>query len=66
MKNFLKKLYSFSKQTKNYARVVGVGLFVLGLSGFIFRSSAIMPDFYLILAIAVGFWGIIVSLSEQK
>lgn len=47
------------RQTKNYARIVGVILFLIGLFGFAFRSDNSLPDVYLGGALILGFWGII-------
>ena len=49
----------FLNQTKNYARVVGVILFLIGLLGFAFRSDNSLPDLYLAGALILGFWGIL-------
>ena len=47
------------RQTKNYARIVGVILFLIGLMGFAFRSDNSLPDVYLGGALVLGFWGIV-------
>ena len=47
------------RQTKNYARIVGVILFAIGLFGFAFRSDDSLPDKYLVGALVLGFWGIV-------
>jgi hypothetical protein len=49
----------FLKQPKNYARVVGAILFMIGLFGFAFRSDDSLPDLYLGGALILGFWGIL-------
>lgn len=49
----------FLRQPKNYARVVGAILFMIGLLGFAFRSDDSLPDLYLGGALVLGFWGIL-------
>lgn len=56
------KVLPWLAQTKNYTRVVGVILFVIGLFGFAFRSDNSLPDIYLISALVLGFWGILISM----
>ncbi len=51
--------------TKNYALVVGIILFALGILGFAFHSNADLPDYYLIGALVLGFWGIVVRFSAN-
>lgn len=51
--------------TKNYALVVGIILFALGILGFAFHSNADLPDYYLIGALVLGFWGIMVRFSSN-
>lgn len=53
----------FLSQTKNYARVVGVILFLIGLLGFAFRSDNSLPDGYLVGALVLGFWGILSGIA---
>ena len=66
----LQKVLPVLRQTKNYARIVGVILFVIGLLGFAFRSDNSLPDIYLGGALILGFWGILSGLwdadSEDK
>ncbi len=66
----LQKILPVLRQTKNYARIVGVILFVIGLLGFAFRSDNSLPDIYLGGALILGFWGILSGLwdvdSEDK
>jgi xanthine/uracil permease len=52
--------------TKNYARIVGVILFVMGLFGFAFRSDNSLPDLYLGGALLLGFWGIVSGLWDSN
>jgi hypothetical protein len=59
-------LLSFVRRTKNYARTVGALLFLLGLFGFAFRSDSSLPDGYLVAALVLGFWGILVSLADPN
>lgn len=54
----------FLMQTKNYARIVGVILFAIGLLGFAFRSSNSLPDAYLVGALILGFWGILSGIAD--
>lgn len=61
----MSKIAKFLRKTKNYALVVGFGLFLLGFFGFIFKSSSSISNAYLLLAIIVGFWGIIIGLSDS-
>lgn len=56
----------FLKQTKNYARVVGVILFLIGLLGFAFRSDNSLPDLYLGGALVLGFWGILSGIWDTN
>lgn len=60
----MSKIAKFLKHSKNYALLVGAGLFLLGFLGFIFKSSSAIPNAYLLLAIIIGFWGILVGLSD--
>ena len=65
MKLFLlNKTLPLLRQTKNYALIVGVILFVIGLLGFAFRSDSSLPDLYLGGALVLGFWGIIAGLLD--
>jgi xanthine/uracil permease len=50
--------------TKNYARIVGVILFLIGLLGFAFRGDNSLPDVYLGGALILGFWGIVSGLLD--
>ena len=66
MKAFLfKRLLPALVLTKNYARLVGVILFLIGLFGFAFRSDNSFPDLYLGGALVLGFWGIISGLWDN-
>lgn len=60
----LQKVLPVLRQTKNYARIVGVILFVIGLLGFAFRSDNSLPDIYLGGALILGFWGILSGLWD--
>jgi hypothetical protein len=51
---------------RKYAAVVGVVLFGVGLYHFSFSSTSRIPDLYLLGAIILGFWGILVSLSSRR
>lgn len=54
------------KSNRNYARIVGIILFAIGLLGFAFRSSTSLPTLYLLAALVLGFWGILVSFNKEK
>lgn len=54
------------KSSANYSRIVGVILFAVGLLGFAFRSSGSLPTFYLLGAMVLGFWGVLVSFNREK
>ncbi len=64
IKALLLKLVGILRQTKNYARIVGVILFALGLIGFAFRSDSSLPDVYLAASLVLGFWGIVSGLWD--
>lgn len=55
----------FLRQSKNYARVVGAILFLIGLLGFAFRSDNSLPDLYLAGALVLGFWGILSGIWDS-
>jgi inner membrane protein involved in colicin E2 resistance len=59
------KILDFILKTKNYALLTGAVLFIIGLLGFVFKSSNSLPDVYLLLFVVVGFWGIITALRER-
>jgi hypothetical protein len=59
------RFWEFLKVSKNYALITGVIFFVIGLLGFIFKSSSSLPDYYLLLFIVIGFWGILVGLRAK-
>jgi hypothetical protein len=46
---------------KSYSLVTGIILFALGVLGFAFRSSFIIPDVYLLASLVLGGWGIAVG-----
>jgi hypothetical protein len=50
--------------SKNYAKIIGGLLFILGILGFAFRTSSSTPDYALIAAIVLGFWGVIVGFKK--
>ena len=59
----LSRIFRWLRNPKAYARLSGVILFLLGLTGYAFRSANSLPDIYLIGFLILGFWGIIVSFS---
>lgn len=59
------QIFPSLSKTKNYARIAGAILFLLGLFGFAFRSDNSLPDMYLVGALILGFWGIVVSFWEN-
>jgi hypothetical protein len=61
----MKYLASILKSHRNYARIVGVILFAVGLLGFAFRSSSSLPTIYLLACLVLGFWGILVSFGKE-
>lgn len=65
LRTILLKLLPILRQTKNYARIVGVILFLIGLLGFAFRSDNSLPDLYLGGALVLGFWGIVSGLWDS-
>ena len=66
LSNILQKVLPVLRQTKNYARIVGVILFAMGLIGFAFRSDSSLPDKYLVGALVLGFWGIVSGLLDGE
>ena len=65
LSNILQKVWPILRQTKNYARIAGVILFLIGLFGFAFRSDDSLPDVYLAGALILGFWGIVSGLWDS-
>jgi hypothetical protein len=65
LSTILQKSWPILRQTKNYARIVGVILFLIGLFGFAFRSDNSLPDKYLVGALILGFWGIVSGLWDS-
>jgi cytochrome c oxidase assembly protein Cox11 len=61
----LKKIFAILSKTKNYARIVGVILFLVGLLGFAFRTGSSLPDLYLLICLVLGFWGIVASFMDN-
>ncbi len=59
------QILSFLSKSKNYAIFTGVIFFAIGLLGFIFKSNNSLPDYYLLLFIVLGFWGILVGLRDR-
>jgi len=57
------KIYAILKSPRMYSRITGGLLFLIGLIGFAFRSANSLPDIYLVAALVLGFWGIIVSFA---
>ena len=66
LSKIFRKLWPILRQTKNYARIVGVILFAIGLLGFAFRSGDSLPDVYLGGALLLGFWGIVSGLWDSS
>lgn len=62
----MKRLFNALKSQKNYALIVGILLFAVGLLGFAFRSATSLPPLYLIVFLALGFWGILVSFNNEQ
>jgi len=60
------QVIAFVTKSKNYALIVGAIFFVIGLLGFIFKSTSSLPDYYLLFFIVIGFWGILVSLFKSS
>jgi len=59
----IRNILDWLNSSKIYARITGVVLFLVGLVGFAFRNANSLPDIYLIFALALGFWGIVVSFT---
>lgn len=49
------------KSARLYALVSGIILFCLGFFSLAFRTTDSIPDFYLMLSLILGLWGIIAS-----
>jgi hypothetical protein len=54
------------RTAKTYTQIVGTLLFLLGILGFAFPSAVQLPDVYLLLFLALGFWGVLVSVYQKK
>jgi hypothetical protein len=59
----LRNLLDWLNDAKIYSRITGGILFLVGLLGFAFRNGNSLPDVYLIAALILGFWGIVVSFT---
>lgn len=59
----MRRLYLALRSPKVYARITGAVLFLIGLLGFAFRSVGSLPDAYLLGALVLGFWGIVLSFT---
>jgi len=59
----IRNLLNWLNDTKIYSRITGGILFLVGLLGFAFRNANSLPDIYLIAALVLGFWGIVVSFT---
>ncbi len=57
------KIVEILKSPRMYSRITGGLLFIIGLAGFAFRNAGSLPDIYLIGALILGFWGIIISFA---
>lgn len=51
---------------RNYALITGGILFLLGMFGFAFRENFNLADKYLLLALVLGFWGVVIGIYEKK
>lgn len=49
---------------RTYAAITGTLLFLLGFLGFAFRPQFDVPSSYLLGALVLGFWGVVVTFSE--
>lgn len=50
---------------KNYALITGILLFLVGFLGFAFHGNLNLPDSYLLAALVLGFWGILVGMKKN-
>lgn len=64
VKIFMKYL-SYFKSRVFYVRLVGLVLFLVGLLGFAFRSNDSLPGLYLLVALMLGFWGLVLGASRR-
>lgn len=62
----MRRLFSILKSPKMFARITGAILFLIGLIGYAFRNANSLSDSYLIAALILGFWGIVVSFNSQN
>ena len=60
------RFFEMIRQSKNYARFTGGVLFLIGLLGFAFRQSSVLPDTYLLAFLVLGFWGVIVGVWDNR
>jgi hypothetical protein len=49
---------------KFYSLTVGIILFCFGFFGFAFRGNSNIPDYYLLIGLILGFWGIVVGTKK--
>lgn len=57
----MKKLLSKS----TFTLVTGILLFSIGFLGYAFGAVARVPEWYLLLNLVLGFWGIVVSVNKK-
>ena len=50
---------------RTYSLLAGLLLFALGFFGFAFRNNFDAPDSYLLGALVLGFWGIVVGAGNR-
>lgn len=50
-----------SKQPLRYSLAAGIILFAFGLFGFAFHGFFDVADKYLLMSLALGFWGLVVA-----
>ncbi|MEZ4180287.1 MAG: hypothetical protein R3B41_02070 [Candidatus Doudnabacteria bacterium] len=61
----MKLIAKFLSKSENFALLVGLGLFLVGFLGFLFKSSTLVPNTTLLLFIAIGIWGILVGVNHK-
>jgi hypothetical protein len=59
------KIIKFFGQSKNYALVIGIICFAIGIFGFVFKSENSISSPLLLLFIVLGIWGILVGVREK-
>jgi hypothetical protein len=52
--------------SKTFSWFVGIFFLMVGLVGYAFRGSIKMPDSYLLVALVIGFLGILVSFENRS